>query len=323
MDFPNRMTFVTPFMETLHKELKEKREIADTTASLYLKNLTHLNGGIPFKNLAFLKQKPSIENRLNEYAESTRRAILGGVVSVLALFKDKAAYKALHRYYSDKMDALSKENREKDTSTKTAKQEKNWMSWKQITEVKDDLGKKVDLFKGKKTITAPEYDSLLQAVILGLYTDVPPRRNQDYQVMMVCKKWNEDKEKDVNFIDMAGRKFIFNVYKTAKTHGQQSIAIPSDLYELLKLFFKHHPNSSPTKDFRFLVYGDGAPFTAVNAITRTLNRVFGKNVGATMLRHIYLSDKYDVEEMKETAEAMGHTMDLQRQYMKKETGKEE
>ena len=310
-------------METLHKDLMTKREIADTTASLYLKNLVHLNGSIPFKNLAFLKQKQTIDNRLNEYAESTRRAILGGVVSTLSLFKDKAAYKSLHRYYSDKLEALSKENREKDTSVKTEKQEKNWMSWKQIQEVKDDLSKKVSELKAKKSLTAHEYDTLLQAIILGLYTDVPPRRNQDYQVMMVCKKWNEEKPKDANYLDLAGKKFVFNVYKTSKTHGQQTTTIPDHLMELFKVFFKHHPNSSPTKDFRFLVYGDGSPFTAVNAITRILNRVFGKNVGTTMLRHIYLSDKYDVEEMKETAEAMGHTMELQRQYMKKESEKEE
>lgn len=310
------MPLITPFMETLHKDLMEKREIADSTASLYLKNLVHLNGSIPFKNLAFLKQKQTIDNRLNEYAESTRRAILGGVVSVLTLFKDKAAYKSLHRYYSDKLEALSKENREKDTSVKTDKQEKNWMTWKQIQDIKEDLAKKVNEMKNKKALTAHEYDTLLQAVILGLYTDLPPRRNQDYQQMVVCKKWSDDKEKDVNYLDLNGKKFVFNVYKTAKTHGQQTSTIPNDLMELFKVFFKHHPNHSPSKDFRFLVYGDGSPFTAVNAITRILNRVFGKNVGTTMLRHIYLSDKYDVNEMKKDAEAMGHTLELQKEYMK-------
>jgi hypothetical protein len=59
---------------------------------------------------------------------------------------------------------------------------------------------------------------------------------------------------------------------------------------------------------------------AVNAITRVLNRVFGKKIGSSMLRHIYLSDKYkdQNEEMKKDAEAMGHSLDLQRAYIKKD-----
>jgi hypothetical protein len=35
-----------------------------------------------------------------------------------------------------------------------------------------------------------------------------------------------------------------------------------------------------------------------------------------MLRHIYLSAKYDVSEMNEDAEKMGHTSGMQREYMK-------
>jgi hypothetical protein len=319
------MKIITPFMESLHKELVDTRGVADSTASLYLKNLVQLNGGVAFKNLAFLKQKPTIENRLNEYAESTRRAILGGVVSVLALVKDKAAYKALHRFYSDKLEALSKENRDKDTSEKSEKQEKNWMSWNQILEVKEEYAKKVKDLKGKKQLTAADFDSLLCAVLLGLYTDVPPRRNQDYQLMVVTKKHSDSSAKDVNYLDLTGKKFIYNVYKTAKTHGQQSLAIPEPLLDTIKLYLKHHPGQAGQRDFRFLVYSDGSPLTAVNAMTRIFNRIFGKQVGATMLRHIYLSEKYGkvLEEQKADSEAMGHTLQLQREYIKKDSDSEE
>ena len=256
-----------------------------------------------------------MDSRLAEYAESTRKSVLGGVVSVLSLVKDKAAYKALHRYYADKLDAMNKADREKDTTQKSERQEKNWMSWESIQEVKKELEKKVAEIKPKKQITAQDFDTLLEAVVLALYTDIPPRRNQDYQVMMVSKKYGDKNVADVNWLDLTGKKFVFNVYKPAKTHGQQSVAIPDSLMELLKVYLKHHPGAG-NKDFRFLVYSDGSPLTAVNAITRILNRVFGKNVGTTMLRHIYLSDKYDIKEMKEDAEAMGHTLEVQKEYMK-------
>jgi hypothetical protein len=68
----------------------------------------------------------------------------------------------------------------------------------------------------------------------------------------------------------------------------------------------------------FLVYQDGRPLESVNAITRILNRIFGKSVGATMLRHIYLSSKYDVEEMNKDAEIMAHSSSTQHDYMKAE-----
>ena len=35
-----------------------------------------------------------------------------------------------------------------------------------------------------------------------------------------------------------------------------------------------------------------------------------------MLRHIFLSDKYDIKEMKKDADAMGQTVAVQREYMK-------
>jgi len=35
-----------------------------------------------------------------------------------------------------------------------------------------------------------------------------------------------------------------------------------------------------------------------------------------MLRHIFLSDKYDIDEMKKDAEAMGHSLEEQKKYMK-------
>jgi hypothetical protein len=54
----------------------------------------------------------------------------------------------------------------------------------------------------------------------------------------------------------------------------------------------------------------------VNAVTRVLNRAFGKNIGSSMLRHIYLSEKYNIDEMKKDADQMGHSLSLQKEYMK-------
>jgi hypothetical protein len=80
---------------------------------------------------------------------------------------------------------------------------------------------------------------------------------------------------------------------------------------------KFHPEKKGS-EYRFLVYSDGKPLSAVNAVTRVLNRAFGKNIGSSMLRHIYLSEKYNIDEMKTLAHDMGHSLTLQREYLKRD-----
>ena len=314
------MKAITPFMLTMVEALKKEKELAESTTNSYLQILYKLNGDKSFKNLAFLKNFDIIQNRINEMAESTQKTYLAAVTSVLSLFKDKSAYKKTHSHWHEKMMEASKADREKDTSQKTEKEDKNWIEWAEVLKVKEEAQKKVDAFVNNKLITSQQYDLILQLLILSLYTDVPPRRNQDYQQMYVVKKWNKDEPTDRNYLDFDGKQFVFNVYKTAKTHGQQMIPIPENLMKVIQLYLKHHPNHKGSKkfapSFAFLVSADGSAFTAVNAITRILNRAFNKKVAASMLRHIYLSDKYDVKEMKKDADAMGHSMAEQRSYLK-------
>ena len=143
-------------------------------------------------------------------------------------------------------------------------------------------------------------------------------------VVVVGKKTNvEALPKDKNYLLLEGKrqptKFIFNKYKTSKTYGQQIVEITDTLKDTLLNFLKHHPlnqgRSKPTQ-FAFLVNGDGSKFEQVNAITRILNKVFGKNVGSSMLRHIFLSEKYDIKEMEGDATKMAHSLALQRSYLR-------
>ena len=48
----------------------------------------------------------------------------------------------------------------------------------------------------------------------------------------------------------------------------------------------------------------------VSKITLWLNTIFGKSISSSMLRHIFLSDKFggvDLEEIQKTAKAMGQS----------------
>ena len=316
----------TEFMLHLAKQLVDERKIAESTANAYVKSLYQLNDKKPFKNLTFLKNTEGIEKSLGEYAESTQRALLAMLTSVLTLYKDKPTFKKVYQHYYDKMMEKTKVAKESEgKNEKTEKQKENWVEWTEVEKHRNEITDDVSKFCNGKTITPAQYEKLLQSLILSLYTDTQPRRNQDYLDMYIVKKWNDKMPTDKNYLDMTGNQFVFNKYKTAKKYGTQTQSIPEPLLAQLHLFLKFHPlwkgvvkrQNNPIK---LLVLSDGSPITAVNAITRVLNRIFGKKIGSSMLRHIYLSSKYGAvnEEMKEDAEKMGHSTSVQKSYIKKD-----
>ena len=311
------MRTITEYMLTLHKQLMEQREVADSTASAYIRTLYTMNADRPFTNLSWLKNIDSVNGRLDEYAESTQKTILSTIVSSLSTVKDKAAYKKIHTFWYNEM--MTRVHEKSDTAKKTPKQEENWLSWDVIQEHEKRLADESAKLVGKD-ITAGQWDTVLSYMVLALYTEFAPRRNQDYQFMDIVKTPKQAVKDDHNYITTDTKQFIFRKYKTAKTHGEQIFEIPDKLSAAIKIYMSLHPLMRSKKNTKaaipFLVNADGEQLTAVNAITRILNKIFGKKVGATMLRHIYLSSKYDVREMNEDAEKMGHSSGVQHAYMK-------
>jgi hypothetical protein len=315
----------TAAMKTLKQRLIEERKVAESSAQLYLAQLVRLNDG-PFKNLKFLNDTAAIMAKLDGYAPSTKKTILGGIVSVMSLYKS-GPYRKLGSFYRSQMMGAQKdlEDARGETTDKTEKEKENWVDWADVIKKRDELHKEVAGFG--KDVTPEQYQKLLANLLLSLYTYIPPRRNKDYQDMWVVRQWSEAEPADRNYLDLHGQRFIFNVYKTAKHTGQQVIEIPetdeaSPLKDAIVAYLRHNPHYKASKNkaktFRFLTRPNGEPLTTVNAITRILNAVFGKKVGSSMLRHSYLSDRYGgmIAEMAGDASAMAHSMDTQRTYIR-------
>jgi integrase len=105
---------------------------------------------------------------------------------------------------------------------------------------------------------------------------------------------------------------VFNRFKTAKTYGEQKVNIPTALKSILNKWIKINPT-----DYLFFD-SNMNPLSSVK-ITQRLNKIFGKKVGSSMLRHIFLTDKYgDLKEEQQTlASAMGHSVhEQQNVYVK-------
>lgn len=310
------------FMLQLAKTMREERKIAESTATQYLQTLFKLNGSKPFNNLAWTKKFEAVQSIIDSYADSTRGNQYMVLSSALSTFKDKATYKAAYNHWKDKMMEARKERAEKPIHEKSEKQEENWLTWEEINKKKSEIGSECSHFTSTKHITASQFELLQQYLVLSLYTDIQPRRNQDYLEMYVVKKLPKDAPTEHNYYDMSTHKFIFNKYKTAKKYGQQTENVPAPLQEVLAAYIRHHPLSkSKTKEFRLLVRPDGTPLNTVNSITRILNKVFGKKVGSSMLRHSYLSGKYGdtIKEMEKDGVAMAHSTGVQQGYIKTES----
>jgi len=314
----------TEYMLQLHKRLTEKtygnppRTLSSSTADAYMKTLFTLNDKKPFKNLSFLKKTEDILKKIGEYAESTQKTLLASISSVLSLEKEKPGYKKVYQFYYDKVANKTAETKKEDTTVMTETQKDNWLTWEEVVKRQKELKAEVDADVNQKApLTPAQFHKLLSYLVLSLYVDIPPRRNADFLEMSVYKATAKDKvddlPKDKNYLILSKgvpTQFVFNVYKTSKTHGTQHQNIPSALAEIITYFLKRVGNKA--KEYKFL------PIEKVNAITRLLNGVFGKNVGSSMLRHIFLSDRYGgvLEEQKGIAEQMAHTPSTQQTYIK-------
>lgn len=250
-----------------------------------------LNGGKEIKNLNFLS-KPEIVDKLESLTPNTRRTYIIAIVSSL---KDRpeAKYKKLYNKYYDMLVKINGDL--KNNTTKSAKQEENWLSQEEVLKKCNDLMEITAEIKGKRKITAEQYTKLLHAVVLGLYCLQPPRRNTDYTNMLIVKKVPEEKTK--NYLDIKNWDWIFNNYKTQKTYKQVKQEVPPELCDLIKVYLQYHPlakeiKSKTPENIPFLMTQDGKALDTSTEMTRTLNKIFGKKVGSSLLRNIFLTEKY-------------------------------
>jgi len=184
------------FMEDLSKQMKEKKQLSDSTIQAYLRNLRKLNGDMVMKNFNFLKDVEVIQRRLDGYKENTKRNYLISIVSVLSLYT-KPMIKKLHdKYYDLMMKKNEQINKDVNPNDLTETQEKNWISWTDVKKRYDDLEKEVDVFYKEKLLSEQQYNTLLGYTILSLYLHQAPRRNKDYQIMVLVNNYTPDLSKE-------------------------------------------------------------------------------------------------------------------------------
>lgn len=292
------------------------KSITDSSKRLYIANLTRLSGE-PIRNLKFLADVDNIKTKLDRYKPNTQRSYIISIVSLLKSVKEKQKkYSKLYDSYYKILEEMNKSL--KDQTGKSETEKESWIGQDKVQEKFDTQLKVMDDLKDKKKLTADEYEKLLHLVVLALFVLQKPRRNKDYQEAVVVKKYLPEMGTDKNFVDLLKNEFLFNNYKTAGTYKTQTVAIEPKMREILDFYLKFHPKK---KEGHLLVNYEGEPFTQTNSLTRILNKIFGCKIGSSMLRKLYLTDKYadTMKQMQSDSTAMGTSNGtVQSNYIKKD-----
>jgi hypothetical protein len=304
----------------MRSELETKliaKGLSPSSVKIYVRNVEKLNGDDALKNFNFLKDTNKIMDKLEKYKANTKRTYLISIVSCLGVCcEGSKPLQKLHKQYQDLMMEVDGEIKENPSDEKSETQKENWINWDDVMSRLEELKSKVDFGK-KKALNETEYNRLLDYVVLSLYTYQAPRRNADYLNMYIVKSIGDASDGGSNYYVVDSSEFVFNAFKTVKKEGQVVLKVSNELVDVLKLYMKYQPlikgKIKKGDKIPFLVFYNGDKLHLVNAITRILNKIFGKKVGSSMLRASYLTGKYgDIkEEQREDAKMMSHSVSTQ------------
>jgi integrase len=282
-------------MEFLNKIFDERENsISDNSKKLYVRNLSKLNNQEKIINLNFLNDINDVIDKIKEYKPTTQRSYIISVCVVL-----KNTNKIL---YNDYYELLTKMNNDlKNNTTKSETQKKNWIDTPEILTIFNELKTK------SKIKNNDQKSNIFYYMILALYFLQAPRRNIDYTLMKISSDMTD---KNFNYLDLENKQFIFNNYKTKNKYETVKIDIKPDLLIVIKLYLSKHQEYSKLKNKKYMIHFlvNNSDINTGNQMTKILNKIFGgKNISSSMLRNIYLSNKYSnvIKNLKDDAIDMG------------------
>jgi hypothetical protein len=206
-------------------------------------------------------------------------------------------------YSTQMMDDIGKYNDEQMLQQKDGKFAENMIPFAEVETILKRLETEAKhVYKKETSLTMADLQKVQNFIILALTGGIyqPPRRSLDW----VMKIRNYDTSED-NYLDMKGKRFVFNKYKTGAQKGQQVTEVPKPLLAILKKWISVLP-----ADEEHLLFDNKGGALTPSQITHRLNTVFDKKIGTSMLRHIYATSKFGdvkLKELADTATAMGNS----------------
>ncbi|RZK01637.1 MAG: hypothetical protein EOO43_24180 [Flavobacterium sp.] len=237
--------------------------------------------------------------------DQSKRSIL----SALRVISDDTDYVD----YIRTMNELVSEKYAHDQKTK-----KNKISMDEIRKIEKEYRKLVaiDMSMDDKQPNLDVYNTwILICLTSGIYCS--PRRLADFIYMRIK---NIDKAND-NYISK--QTFVFNKYKTVHSSPQSKIVpISNELYFILRRWMQLNPTD-------YLIFQPNRQPYTPSALTKKLQKIYGKSVSVSAIRSIYTSsvlreDLKEVEEindrLEQKAAEMGTSVNMLKTVYLKERG---
>ena len=302
-------------MQKLITEIKENRNLTDSTLNSYKTRLNKLSNVItnkPFRSKQFLlKEHERILKFLNDLSYADKRAYLAAILVAIApkgahMVSNKNFNKIYKQYNSLIKETNNEYNKMIENNKKTEKDDERWLNWDQIIEIKNKYNDKV--------VEDPSKVNLLHNMIISLYTLLPPRRLEYSNMVLITPKIYKTKSKedlDNNIYLVLGRTKSFihfgkNKVKS-KTDDNEIVNVPVELFKIMKDFIK---NYGVEKNNYFFKTIKGSPFST-NLFGKELKKI--QNININLLRKSYLSAKYGsgLLDQNEDARRMNHSKSVQ------------
>jgi len=243
---------------------------------------------------------------------STRKNML---TLILVLFREDSALKsgnpeASARWKQFHDDLVRIQEAKVRRSEPEDKQVKQYTSYEEITQKYQELKKKTPHNTLKST---------QQFLLISILVHLRPKR-ADLGAVKVYNT-NDPKKTDENYIvlrkETEGTSYlVMNLYKTSKYYQTVEEDLPNELVKDLKTSLGRHPrtyiftkeNGEPMSNNTYSVF-----------VKHTFEELFGRSTGVSLLRHIYITEKLDfddmtIQEQEDEAKLMLHTSGLQRRY---------
>ena len=316
-------------VDLLEKKKKCKRSSCRTYASVLMRIHREFSKKKFNINLKWLSDDAgSILGKIKKLQNvNIQRNLVGTGLVALGILEDKKNQDIWNKYLKE----LNQQKAELMKSGElTGKQKSAWIDWKEIVKLRKMVNRRVNLTKlYERPFNRKDFLVLQRLLILSLLTMLPGVARLDYATIRIIGKKKFEKlpnQTAENYLVTGPRmKIIFQKYKTAKTYGVVNIPVAKYSRPLQRLLQKHvrflHENF-PENDCLFL--NQNLTCMSRNSLTKFLQRMFKeffkKNVSVTMLRHIFLTNKYDkkqLEEQAETSKFMMHSPAMMRDYVKK------
>ena len=317
----------------LVNKIQKERGCARSSARVYASNINRIHRDY----LSSVKRSPDLKWLYENSAKllpklkqidniNTQRNLLAAALVGL----DMQNAKAKKEPFVKQIGVLNKKKEElARAGDLTEKQASKFVKWKEILKLRRLLSRTVRLGNYyKRKISKREFTVMQQMIVLHLYTEMPPVRNDWSTVRYLTEAEFEAEPKaskqSHNFLVMArgGYRVYWADYKTKKKHGILMNVLPKSLQTVLK---RHIRYLKSNYDNNFLLLNTNGGQMTRNGLTKFLQRLFFKHfrkkTSTSALRSIFLSHTFDkkvLEQQLTIAKQMHHTPAVARDfYVKK------